>query len=105
MSTEKQPTIVSVVTRGVSDDSNSVAIDNNSVFLKFAKSGPAIFLYMSKDAKKWNIIRAFNLGPEQELKNLQIGFSSQSPRGAGTTAIFSDITYKPEPVANLFVGE
>ena len=105
MSTAKQPTIVSVVTRGLSDDSNSVAIDGNSVYMKIAKSGQAIFLYTSQDGKKWTQVRAFSLGSEKDLPNLDLGFSSQSPTGSGTVATFSEIKYKPEPVANLFVGE
>jgi regulation of enolase protein 1 (concanavalin A-like superfamily) len=50
-------------------------------------------LYFSIDGKKWNLTRAFTLGPEQQL---QFGFSAQSPLGYGSTAVFSDIHYKPE---------
>ena len=57
MSIEKQPTIVSVVTRGLSDDNNSIAIHGNSVYLKIAKVGQGIFFYASTDGKKWTIIR------------------------------------------------
>ncbi len=89
----KSGAIVSVVTRGLSDDSTGAAIEGNSVYLEISKSGQAIFLFFSTDGKKWNITRAFNLGPE---KSLQFGFSAQSPRGAGSTVIFSDIHYKPE---------
>ena len=89
----KTGSIVSVVTRGLSDDNTGTAIEGNSVYLKISKTGQAIFLFFSADGKKWNVTRAFNLGPEQPL---QFGFSAQSPRGSGATATFSDIRYKPE---------
>lgn len=84
--------IVSVVTRGLSDDNTGTAIEGNSVYLKVSKTGQAIFLYFSTDGKRWNLTRAFNLGPEQQL---QFGFSAQSPMGAGSTVTFSEIQYEP----------
>ena len=92
-SSRNSPSIVSVVTRGLSDDCTGTAIEGNSVFLKISKSSQAIFLYFSEDGKKWKLTRALNLGPERPL---QFGFSAQSPRGSGSTVTFSDIHYKPE---------
>ncbi len=89
----KTGSIISVVTRGLSDDNTGTSIEGDSVYLKVSKTGQAIFLFFSTDGKKWNVTRAFNLGPEQSL---QFGFSAQSPRGSGTTVTFSDIRYKPE---------
>jgi len=91
----KTGSIVSVVTRGLSDDNTGTAIEGSSVYLKVSKTGQAIFLYFSMDGKKWNLTRAFNLGPEQQL---QFGFSAQSPTGTGSTVAFSEIHYKPEPL-------
>jgi hypothetical protein len=85
--------IVSVVTRGLSDDNTGTMIEGNSVYLEVSKTGQAIFLFFSTDGEKWNVTRAFNLGPEQPL---QFGFSAQSPTGGGATATFSNIHYKPE---------
>lgn len=92
-SVSKSPSIVSVVTRGLSDDCTGTAIEGNSVYLKVSKSGQAVFLYFSEDGKKWKLTRALNLGPERPL---QFGFSAQSPTGTGSTVIFSEIHYKPE---------
>lgn len=89
----KTGSIISVVTRGLSDDVTGTAIEGNSVYLEISKTGQAIFLFYSSDGKKWNVTRAFSLGSEQSL---QFGFSAQSPRGTGATATFSDIRYKPE---------
>ena len=40
LSPDKQPTMVTVVTRGLSDDCNSISISGNTVYLQIAKSGP-----------------------------------------------------------------
>jgi len=93
MSNEGKPSIVSVVTRGLSDDCTGAPIEGNSVYMKVVKAGQAIFLYYSVDGKRWSLTRALNLGPEQDL---QFGFSSQSPTGGGSTATFSEIHYKAE---------
>ncbi len=106
---EQKPSIVSVVTRVLSDDSTAVPIEGNSVYLKIAKSGQAIFLYYSTDAanssrpRKWTVVRAFSLGAAGQP--LQIGFSAQSPVGSGSTTTFTDIQYKPTAVANFWAGE
>ena len=101
MTIEKQPTIVSVVTRGLSDDNNSIAIKGSAVYLKVAKAGQAIFFYASEDGHKWTIIRAFSLGA---TPNLRAGFSSQSPVGDGCTSVFSDIRYISKRV-DLWAGQ
>jgi hypothetical protein len=95
MTIEKHPAIVSVVTRGISDDNNSIAIHGNTVYLKIAKFGQAIFFYASEDGEHWSIIRTFTLGKNQDLR---VGFSSQSPVGDGCTTTFSEIQYLAKKV-------
>ena len=101
MTIDKRPSIVSVVTKGLSDDSNSIAINGSSVYLKVAKAGQAIFFYASEDGEKWSIIRAFSLGA---VPDLRVGFSSQSPVGDGCTSEFSQIAYLPKHV-DLWSGK
>lgn len=101
MTVEKHPAIVSVVTRDTSDDNNSIAIQGNSVYLKIAKAGQAIFLYASEDGQSWKIIRAFSLG---KLENLRIGFASQSPTGDRCIAVFDHIDYQAKRV-DLWTGK
>jgi regulation of enolase protein 1 (concanavalin A-like superfamily) len=98
---DKKPSIVSVVTRGLSDDNTGTVIGDNTVYLKVSKAGQAIFPYFSTDGTKWKLTRAFNLGPE---RSLQFGFSAQSPMGSGSTVTFSDIHYKPERL-NFWTGD
>lgn len=100
VTSNKIPTIVSVVTRAVSDDNNSIAINGASAYLKVAKSGSGIFFYESEDGQNWTIIRAFTLGENLDLK---VGFSAQSPVGDGCRVEFSHIQYQPRRV-NLWAG-
>ena len=82
--------IISVVTRGVSDDATSYPVTGTSTWLKVAKDSRGIFFYASPDGRAWTIVRKFNLdGPE----GLSAGFSVQSPDGDGARAVFSDFRY------------
>jgi hypothetical protein len=101
MTVEKQPAIVSVVTRGLSDDNNSIAITGKQVYLKIAKAGQAIFFCASEDGQDWKIIRAFSFGPGAKVR---VGFSSQSPVGEGCTTVFDQITYLAKRV-DLWTGK
>ena len=92
---------MSVVTRGLSDDNNSIAIHGNSVYLKIAKIGQGIFFYASTDGKKWTTIRSFSLLPAQQIR---AGFSSQSPQGEKCKPVFSEIEYRAVAV-NPWTGE
>lgn len=92
MTLEKHPLIVSVVTRGLSDDSISIPIQGTSVYLKVAKVGHAIYFFASEDGKSWSIIRIFSLGEDLDLR---VGFSSQAPVGDRCTTTFSQIQYRP----------
>jgi regulation of enolase protein 1 (concanavalin A-like superfamily) len=98
----KTGSIVSVVTRGLSDDNTGAHIEGNSIYLKVSKTGQAIFLFYSTDGRKWNVTRAFNLGTD---KPMQFGFSSQSPTGTGATATFSEILFKAEALKPWSGGE
>jgi uncharacterized protein len=100
-SANQQPTIVSVVTRGRSDDNNSIPLTGPSVYFKIAKAGDAIFFYASEDGVKWFIVRTFSLG---DAKDLRAGFTSQSPLGQGCTTRFDEIRYAAKRV-NLWTGE
>jgi regulation of enolase protein 1 (concanavalin A-like superfamily) len=101
MSAEMHPAIVSVVAKEASDDNSSIPISGNSVYLKMAKAGQAVFFYASENGQSWSVVRAFSLG---KSPNLRVGFSSQSPAGDGCTSVFSQIQYLPEKV-NLWSGK
>ena len=91
-SVKKQPTVVSVVTRGLSDDCNSQSIDADSVYLSLARKGDHYSMHWSLDGSQWDMVRDFNLKGRGTLK---AGFAVHGSRGSGTWAEFTEIQYTP----------
>lgn len=94
--------MVSVVTKDVSDDCNSIAVSGNTVHMKIAKADNVFTLYCSEDGKKWLLIRhlQFNMN-----KGFQVGFLAQSPTGKSNKVIFSDIRYEAKKIKDPYAGE
>jgi uncharacterized protein len=89
--------IVSVVTRGTSDDCNSYAIDGNSAWLRAARFKRAFAFHASSDGGRWELIRHFGL----PISEVQIGFEVQSPTGNGCRATFADVAYASRQLTDL----
>jgi regulation of enolase protein 1 (concanavalin A-like superfamily) len=102
LSPQREPTIVSVVNRGVSDDCNSVTVSGTSAFLRVAHLGRATAFHWSSDGKHWSLVRYFTLG---RTAGLRVGFSSQSPTGTGCRSRFSQIRYRSGALRDLRNGE
>ncbi len=100
-SPEGEPMVVSVVTRGVSDDANSAVVDGDAVWLRIARLGPAFAFHCSTDGERWRLVRHFALGGEGEV---QAGFLAQSPTGAGCAARFSEIVLRSETLSDIRSG-
>ena len=98
LSPQGQLSIVSVVTKGVSDDCNSVPVPGNSIYLRIARLERAYAFHYSHDARTWNLVRYFSLGESQDA---EIGFIAQSPVGEGCSASFSEIVYLPEKLNDI----
>jgi uncharacterized protein len=101
-SPQKHPMIVSVVTRGVSDDCNSVEIDGNEVYLRIYYSQQAIAFHYSVDGIYWNLVRIFSLKSKNKPK---VGLSAQAPTGINCKVKFSNIIYKARKIDNLRNGK
>ena len=101
-SPQRQPTIVSVVTRGVSDDCNSVAIDGSEIYLRVARTPQTLAFHYSHDGRLWHLVRYFTLGPADAV---QVGFSAQSPTGTQCRASFSEINYQRASLKDNRSGE
>ena len=101
-SPDREPMVVSVVTRGVSDDANSVALPGNGVWLRIARIGAAFAFHYSTDDERWNLVRHFALGTDGEL---EAGFLAQSPTGDGCSATFTDVRFRAETLAGLRSGD
>jgi regulation of enolase protein 1 (concanavalin A-like superfamily) len=100
-SPDAEPTIVSVVTRGVSDDANSLVVDGNSVWLRIARLGSAFAFHASTDGSRWRLVRHFALAAAETPA---AGFLVQSPLGEGCRARFDEISFEARRLDDLRNG-
>ena len=100
-SPQGEPTIVSVVTRGVSDDANSFAMPQNTAWLRVSRIGETFAFHASDDGLWWSLIRWFTIPGGREA---QPGVLAQSPTGDGLLVRFDNVELRPEPVAELRDG-
>lgn len=101
-SPQQKPMVVSVVTKGVSDDCNSVVMEKQTVHLRLYRRDAILAFHYSPDGRFWHFVRYFTLG---QVEHLTVGFSAQSPTGQGCRVSFSEIQYLPGVLANLRNGE
>jgi uncharacterized protein len=100
-SPQREPMVVSVVTRGVSDDCNSFVVDGPSVWLRIARIGAAFAFHASTDGGRWSLVRHFALDGDGEPS---VGFLAQSPTGEGCAVAFEWISYRAERLGDLRSG-
>jgi regulation of enolase protein 1 (concanavalin A-like superfamily) len=103
LSPQSQVMVVSVVTRGTSDDCNSVPVDGHRLHLRISALERAFAFHWSPDGLEWHLVRDFSLG-DGAPAIAGAGFIAQSPTGDGCTAEFSDITFRPDLLADLRSG-
>ncbi|HXB07059.1 MAG TPA: alpha/beta fold hydrolase [Puia sp.] len=94
--------VVSVVTKGISDDCNSAAATANTIYYKIARAGNVITLYYSMEGRNWFLVRHLVFDSDTPLK---LGFLAQSPTGKSCTVTFSDIHYSPKKISDPYIGE
>jgi regulation of enolase protein 1 (concanavalin A-like superfamily) len=91
--------VVSVVTRGVSDDANGTVIAGDTVWLRVTRIGSAYAFHSSLDGVTWSFARHFALDGE-----LEVGFEAQSPTGEGCAVRFDEIRLERRTLADLRDG-
>jgi regulation of enolase protein 1 (concanavalin A-like superfamily) len=114
-SPQGRATVVSVVTRGTSDDCNSFVVDGDAAWLRITRFGDTMAFHAATDgrclsppdgtqsgAPPWHLIRFFR---HDEAQQMSAGFLAQSPTGEGCSAVFDDIGYSPTRPADLRSGE
>ena len=94
--------VVSVVTRGVSDDCNSFPVDTGHVHLRIARLGAAFAFHASTDDNRWRLVRHFALDVRDELR---LGLEAQSPLGDGCTATFTELRFERTTLADIRSGD
>jgi hypothetical protein len=95
-----ESTIVSVVTRGVSDDCNSWPSESPT-WLRVARIGGAYAFHVSTDGTAWSLVRHFALAVAGDPL---VGFVAQAPTGERCTATFESVSFSPERLADLRSG-
>jgi regulation of enolase protein 1 (concanavalin A-like superfamily) len=100
LSPQREPMVVSVVNRGVSDDCDSFVVDGDEARLRIARLGPAFAFHASTDGETWRLVRHFAL--EEDAP--RVGFLAQSPRGQGCSVRFDEIALVPSRLADLRSG-
>lgn len=94
--------VVSVVTKNISDDCNSVEIESDIVHYKIAKADNVITLYYSMNGKNWFLVRHLQF----DAKNgVSAGFIAQSPTGKNCTVKFNVIKYESKKIKDPYAGE
>ena len=101
LSPQGEPMVVSVVTRGASDDCNSCVVAGNSLWLRIARIGRAHAFHASADGRRWDLVRSFRI----DAPELELGFEAQSPTGAGCWAVFSDVRLEARTLGDLRSGD
>jgi regulation of enolase protein 1 (concanavalin A-like superfamily) len=103
LSPQGEVMVVSVVTRGTSDDCNSLPVAGHSLHLRVSALERAFAFHWSKDGHSWRLVRYFSLG-ERALETAQIGFLVQSSTGRGCTAEFTQVAFRQELLTDLRAG-
>lgn len=103
-SPQQQPTAVTVVTRGTSDDCNSFEVDGNTLWLRITRTGTAWAFHASTDGTWWRLLRYFSLGLSLDPGLVRVGFLAQSPAGEGCAATFDHLSFRPGAPKNLRDG-
>jgi regulation of enolase protein 1 (concanavalin A-like superfamily) len=102
LSPQGEPTVVSVVTRGVSDDCNSFALEGAAVWLRIARLGNCFAFHASSGDGFWKLVRYFALEGDGEPS---LGFLAQSPTGEGCRVRFDEIAFEERRLDDLRSGE
>jgi regulation of enolase protein 1 (concanavalin A-like superfamily) len=101
-SRDKEAMVVSVVTRGASDDANSFTLPIHEVWLRISRTAEVYAFHASTDGVDWKLIRVFTLGGG--IEDHQIGFVAQAPTGAGCDVTFEGTRFSYTSLKELRDG-
>ena len=93
--------IVSVVTRGISDDANGVDLSVPDLWLQIYRVGDVFGMHYALDGRNWRMVRLFKLPMPPAIR---VGLVAQCPAGPGTTIDFLSFTVEPRTIQNLRAG-
>lgn len=93
--------VVSVVTKGTSDDANGCNVDGDSVWIQVSRRGDAFAFHYSVDGQNFYMMRFFILSADETVK---VGLLAQSPQGDGGIRVFENLTIENKSVKNIRAG-
>jgi regulation of enolase protein 1 (concanavalin A-like superfamily) len=79
LSPQGTPMIVTVVTRGLSDDADAFTVDGDAVWLRVGRRGATLAFHASTDGRRWDMVRYFALPTDAERT---WGSPSSAPPGS-----------------------
>lgn len=97
----RDPMVVSVVTRGRSDDANGRPVSARAHWLRVARIGDAYAFHGSDDGRHWELARWFTLTSGDTSA---IGLGAQAPTGGACDARFTDIELEARTLSDLRDG-
>ena len=113
-SPRSEPMVVSVVTRGVSDDANAFVVAEPSVFLRVSRIDGVFAFHASGAGTAWELIRVFRLGEARGERQgegrgesegeVLLGFGAQSPTGDGCRVTFDQLRFIDRRLRDLRDG-
>jgi hypothetical protein len=97
------PAIVSVVTRGRSDDCNGEGWPSGAAWLRVSRRNALLGLYYGEDGTHWKMHRLLNTPGEAHAQGL-VGLLAQCPTGEGCRVRFDRIGWSTEAVSDFRKG-
>ena len=94
--------IVSVVTRGVSDDSNGELLDAPECWLRLTRKGGLFGMHHSLDGSAWRFVRTFTIDAGDPV---MVGIHAQAPFVGGCSVEFDHFSINPGAVGDFRSGE
>jgi regulation of enolase protein 1 (concanavalin A-like superfamily) len=93
------PSVVTVVTRQTSDDSNGVMLNEQTrIWLAIARKGDIYSMHWSKDGKNYKMARLTNM---PKVNDVRIGMEFQSPVGDEATHLIHFFEVEEKTIENL----
>jgi len=95
----RMPTIVSVVTKAVSDNCISEQVGRAKPYLRILRAGNCFGFHYSLDAIEWTLVRFFRL----DAQKVKVGVVGQCPVGTGTTVRFERFDFETKKIRSAKV--
>lgn len=93
--------VVSVRTRGTSDDNNHDVVTQPWVYLKISSDTRTLACYYSLDKQEWRMVRLYR---NEYPATIWLGLCSQCPTGEGCVNTFEDVSLEQVSVKNFRLG-